>query len=89
MWSAMKHYSEKGKKAMDLGRNSLENQGLRKYKNTWGADEKLTHYHRHDLKKNQTIIMKDDVYGWHNAIFTRLPISVTKMIGSILYKHIA
>lgn len=89
MWQAMKHYSERGTKNMDLGRNSLTNTGLRKYKNTWGPKERLTFYHRYCLKTGETTKMTDDVYGWHNKIFANLPISLTRLAGNLLYKHIA
>jgi CelD/BcsL family acetyltransferase involved in cellulose biosynthesis len=89
MWAAMEHYSQKGFKAMDLGRNSLDNQGLRKYKNTWGPTERITYYHRYDLKNDRIIKMTDDVYGWHNKIFANLPIPLTRLAGSLLYRHIA
>ncbi len=89
MWTAMKHFSERGFQAIDLGRNSLENQGLRKYKNTWGPKEQITYYHRYDLKTDSVIKMSDDVYGWHNKIFANLPIALTRLAGKLLYKHIA
>lgn len=89
MWAAMKHYSERGFNVMDLGRNSLENQGLRKYKNTWGPSERITYYHRYNLKTDTIMKMSDDVYGWHNKIFANLPLSLTRLAGKILYRHIA
>lgn len=89
MWSAMKLYSKRGFKRMDLGRNSISNAGLRRYKLSWGATEDVVSYHRYDLKKNRTIPMKDDVFGWHNAVFKRLPDPVLKLAGRLLYKHIA
>lgn len=89
MWNALKHYSELGFESIDLGRNSIANSGLRRYKQSWGAKEKIVHYHRYDLKKNVTIPMTDDVFGWHNSIFKRLPNSLLKLAGRLLYKHIA
>lgn len=89
MWHAMKHYSEKGLAQMDLGRNSLDNEGLRKYKLSWGSVERTTHYHRYDLKKNTTMQMNDEVYGWHNKVFSNLPIPLTRLAGRLLYRHIA
>lgn len=74
---------------MDLGRNSLSNEGLRKYKNTWGPEERLTHYYRYDLKQKKAAPMSDDVYGWHNKVFRKLPRPLAQLAGRILYKHIA
>ncbi|MBK1876620.1 lipid II:glycine glycyltransferase FemX [Pelagicoccus mobilis] len=89
MWQAMKHYAERNFQSMDLGRNSLNNAGLRKYKNTWGSKERLTYYHRYDLKQEKAIPMSDDVYGWHNKVFSKLPRPLAQLAGTILYKHIA
>lgn len=89
MWAAMKYFSENGVGQMDLGRNSLENQGLRRYKRSWGSKEYITSYLRLDLRTDKTIPMSDDVYGWHNRLFHNLPLSLNKIIGKLLYKHIA
>ncbi|EDY80428.1 hypothetical protein VDG1235_42 [Verrucomicrobiia bacterium DG1235] len=89
MWNALKLYSERGFDYIDLGRNSLENEGLRKYKLSWGSEERITHYHRYDLKNDSIMTMSDDVYGWHNAIFGKLPKPLAQLTGSLIYKHIA
>lgn len=89
MWTALERYAQRGFASMDLGRNSLENDGLRRYKLSWGASERLTHYHRLDLKTGQTMRMSDDVYGWHNRIFAQLPRPLARLAGALLYKHIA
>lgn len=89
MWTAIETYSNRGFKEIHLGRNSLGNQGLRKYKLSWGSKEGLTRYHRYDLKKDQISSMTDDAYGWHNKFFKLLPSPLAKLAGSILYRHIA
>lgn len=89
MWSAMKHYSERGFQMLDLGRNSIENQGLRRYKQSWGGSESIVHYHRFDLKKNAAVEMRDEVFGWYNTIFKRLPNPMLQLAGRLLYRHIA
>lgn len=89
MWSAIKHYSEKGYQLLDLGRNSIENSGLRRYKQSWGGSESIIHYHRFDLNKNATVEMRDEVFGWYNAIFKRLPNPILQLAGRLLYRHIA
>ncbi len=89
MWSAIEWAAKNGFTEMHLGRNSINNHGLRKYKLTWGATEGRASYHRYNLKTNQIAKMTDDVYGWHNQIFARLPQPLAKLAGSLLYKHIA
>lgn len=89
MWSALRRYSELGFDSIDLGRNSITNSGLRRYKLSWGPTESIVNYHRYDLKKNVTIPMNDDVFGWHNDVFKRLPNPILKLAGRLLYRHIA
>ena len=89
MWTALERYAQQGFAEMHLGRNSLENQGLRRYKLSYGSNEGITNYHRLDLRTNTISQMTDDVYGWHNRIFAALPIPLARLAGSLLYKHIA
>ncbi len=89
MWNAMKYFSERGFEKMDLGRNSLENESLRKYKQTYGPTERLTSYLRYNLKSDTIEKMTDDVYGWHNKFFRILPRPLAQLAGKLIYKHIA
>ena len=90
MWTALEHYSQQGFLKMDFGRNSLKNQeGLRKYKLNYGASEQVIHYLRYNLKTNKAVAMSDDVFGWHNKLFANLPISLNRLAGKFLYRHIA
>ena len=87
MWAAIKECARRGAKHLDLGRTSLGNEGLRKFKLGWGAVEHKIEYVKFDLKKNEFVTDADGVSGWHTRVFRRLPIFLSRAIGGILYKH--
>jgi hypothetical protein len=89
MWTAIKELVRRGAKHLDLGRTSLDNEGLRKFKLGWGAEEDRIEYIKFDLNKNEFVTDKDETSGWHTRVFRRLPIVLSRAIGAMLYKHSA
>jgi hypothetical protein len=89
MWEAIKWLANKGMKTLRFGRTSEANEGLRRYKLGWGAEEYRINYFKYDLRKNALVTEKDAATEWHNQIFRSLPIFFLRWTGSILYKHIA
>ena len=86
-WAALKHYQQLGCTAIDLGRTSLRNEGLRRFKEGWGATEYPIQYAKYDLQKNQFVKEKDFVDGWYNWAFRLSPRWVSAIIGKTLYKY--
>ena len=89
MWSAFQDYGSKGFQLLDLGRTSLRNQGLRRFKLGWGTNETQINYFKYDYRLRDFTSARDDSSGWHTRFFQRIPRPIAKIIGSILYKHIA
>jgi hypothetical protein len=87
MWTAIRWLAQQGATQLNLGRTSLANEGLRRFKLAWGAVEKKIDYVKFDLRENRFVIEQDEASGWHNRIFRMLPISLSRMTGQILYKH--
>jgi lipid II:glycine glycyltransferase (peptidoglycan interpeptide bridge formation enzyme) len=87
MWEAIKWYSQNQYTSLCFGRTELENTGLRQYKMGWGAQEKIIEYFRYDLQKGTYIRNYQKTSRWYNAIFNNVPIGLSRIIGSILYKH--
>jgi len=87
MWEAIKTYAEKGYKNLSLGRTSLYNEGLRRFKLGWGSKEDILHYYRYNLIKEQFVVKRSNETGIHNTIFRNMPIVLSRFIGSKLYKH--
>jgi hypothetical protein len=87
MWEAIKWYTRNGYKSLCFGRTEPENQGLMQFKNGWGAKEYLIHYYKYDLLKEAFVQDSSRVTGFHNKIFSHMPIPLLKMTGAFLYKH--
>jgi hypothetical protein len=89
MWEAIKWLARNGVKILDLGRTSIANEGLRRFKLNWGAQEQKIEYFKYDLRRDIFVTDTDAATGWYNRVFRVLPIGVSRMIGATLYKHLA
>jgi hypothetical protein len=87
MWEAIKCQREQGFEALNLGRTEHGNQGLLQFKRGWGAEERLLKYYRYDFKKEAFLGSHAKAGGSHNKIFSRAPIPLLRVFGSLLYKH--
>ncbi|MGH7952850.1 MAG: lipid II:glycine glycyltransferase FemX [Limisphaerales bacterium] len=87
MWEAIKCLSRRGVKKMDLGRTSVKNEGLRRFKSGWGAEEKTIEFFKYDLRQNTFVADRDESCGWHNRVFRSLPSFASRLIGKALYRH--
>jgi len=89
MWEAIRLLAKEGRESLDFGRTSLGNEGLRRFKLGWGAAEAACHYYRFDLARHRFAAASDRETGWHNHLFRALPLSLSRLAGRLLYKHIA
>jgi Acetyltransferase (GNAT) domain len=89
MWEAIKRLARHGVRTLDLGRTSVANEGLRRFKLNWGAREYKVEYVKYDLKKNAFVTETDAATGWHNHVFRALPLGLSRAIGAALYRHLA
>jgi hypothetical protein len=87
MWEAIKWYLRNGMKKLHLGRTSLANEGLRRFKLGWGAAEEKIEYFKYDLRTEKFVTDSDEAFGWHNRIFQWLPGFASRMAGNMLYRH--
>ena len=87
MWEAIKWYAHKGAKKLHLGRTSMANEGLRRFKLGWGASEEKIEYFKYDFRKKTFVTDSDKAFGWHNRIFQSLPGFMSRITGNVLYRH--
>jgi len=87
MWEAIKHYAREGFETLEFGRTSLINQGLQKYKLSWGASEYRIDYVRQDMRTGAFAVVGDAASGLHTRVLALLPDPAFKLLGSALYKH--
>ncbi|HXB58411.1 MAG TPA: hypothetical protein VNU95_02550, partial [Candidatus Acidoferrales bacterium] len=87
MWEAIRCFLRRGTKKLDLGRTSINNEGLRKFKLSWNAQEKSIGYFRFSIPQEKFVSAPDESTGWHNRVFNALPSFVSRTIGNLLYRH--
>lgn len=88
MWQAIRWHVANGFEDLDFGRTSLANEGLRTFKLHWGAKERRIDYFRYDLRSSTFSTVRDEASGWHNRFFSRLPVSLSRLAGALLYRHV-
>jgi hypothetical protein len=89
MWEAIRRLARHGARTLDMGRTSVGNEGLRRFKLNWGVREYQIEYVKYDLRQNAFVTEKDAATGWHNLVFRVLPLGLLRMIGGALYRHLA
>jgi CelD/BcsL family acetyltransferase involved in cellulose biosynthesis len=89
MWHAIQWYARAGFDRLDFGRTEKANEGLRRFKLGWGASEHLINYFKYDLRAQRFIAGKDGASLLRERVFKRIPIPIARMIGSVLYRHVA
>jgi hypothetical protein len=87
MWEAIKWHARHGARTLHLGRTSLWNDGLRRFKLGWGAREERIEYVKYDLGAGRFVCDRDESTGWHTRIFQRMPIRLSRWLGAALYRH--
>ena len=89
MWEGIKYYASRGFRTLHLGRTSLSSEGLRRFKLGWGTREHSIEYFKYDLRKSAFVTDRDKASGWYNRLFAALPLSLSRLLGAVLYRHVA
>lgn len=84
-WTAIRWGCENGYEIFDFGKTANSNQGLKKFKSRWGADEVALTYSHLPLSP------QSDSNGIYmrvmNALIRNSPIWVCRIMGEVLYRH--
>jgi hypothetical protein len=89
MWEAIRRLAAHGFASLNLGRTSLANEGLRRFKLSWGASESRVDYYKYDFRRGSFAEDRDRATGWQTRIFQLLPNSVFRWVGALLYPRLA
>jgi len=89
MWEAIRWYRQKGYKEFCFGRTESINQGLREYKLGYGASEYDLPYYKYNLSKDRGVARKaEDYSGRLERYYRKVPIPISRIVGTLLYRHI-
>jgi hypothetical protein len=89
MWEGIKWFHRNGYAGMSLGRTEIENGGLRRFKKGWTSKEETLYYYRYNVPEARFVSERSRVRGLHNSIFRRMPISLLRIAGKLLYRYAA
>jgi hypothetical protein len=89
LWQAIKRFASNGFDRLHLGRTSLVNEGLRRFKLGFGAQEERIEYYKYDFVKQTFVSEIDNSTGWFNWAFRRMPLPMLQLAGEVLYPHLS
>ncbi len=88
MWRGIQFLARNAAEKLHFGRTACENDGLRRFKLSWGTEEETIDYFRIDSSGGQCLIAAPHHSGFHKRIFGRLPLAFNRLAGSIIYPHL-
>jgi hypothetical protein len=89
MWEAIKHCVELGCSSLHLGRTSQGQEGLRRFKLGFGAQEQNINYYKYDFAKQAFVSGADLATNRLTAIFRHFPPPLFRLAGRLLYPHLS
>lgn len=87
MWETIKRFVGEGCCQLCFGRTERENKGLRQFKSGWGAKEHVINYYHYDIVSDTCLPGKRGISRAASRLFASLPLSVSRAIGALLYRH--
>ena len=89
MWHAIQYGCEKGYKFFDSGRASPDNLGLMRFKRSWGMQEiDLPYYYWPTVKGATSTEERSLKYKMITSLMRRMPTTISRVAGELLYKHL-
>src|SRR5438270_13544953 len=87
MSAGKKNLADAGAEILHFGRTEKENEGLRRFKLSWGATEEEIRYARFEMASGSWTHSRDSRSTLHQHIFRALPASLNRLAGAIIYTH--
>ncbi len=88
-WRVITWGIEQGYTALDFGRTSPDNEGLIRYKNMWGMEDRELPYFYYPRVKGAASTKESGLgYRLATSMWRRLPLPLMEVSSSILYKHL-
>ncbi len=88
LWKTIQFLTEAGAHTLHLGRTSLDNNGLRRFKLGWAVTEQMLQYFRFDVTSNSWLNNQSLPGTWHKKIFGRLPLKLNQLAGAMIYPQL-
>lgn len=89
MWESIKRCCRSGITRLHLGRTSLSQEGLRRFKLGFGAQEEVIAYSRYDFKRAAFVQSADLAQTRLKAVFRHMPSPLLRLVGTLVYPWFA
>ncbi|MBN1308721.1 MAG: GNAT family N-acetyltransferase [Chitinispirillaceae bacterium] len=87
LWEAIKKYNDLGYEKLCLGRTEASHSGLLQFKAGWGAEQYTVRTYIFDVARDKFIRTDLKTSGIHNAFFSRMPVSLLRLLGTLFYRY--
>jgi hypothetical protein len=88
MFEGIRYLADAGAEALHFGRTDKENNGLRRFKLSWGATEEEINYARFEMASGSWEHSRDSRSTLHKRVFRALPASLNRLAGAMIYPHL-
>ena len=89
MWRAIEHLASLEFHSLHLGRTDLSDEGLRRFKRSWGTSEHMLEYRRfQDDTASTNPRLLPRAHGLYTRVFRNLPLTVNRIVGKAVYPHL-
>ena len=88
-WNCLRYACEQGYRIFDFGRSTV-GEATFKFKEQWGAQPVCHYWHYHLTEQNTIPVLNPQNPKFRLAIniWRRLPLSVTRLLGPAIIKHL-
>jgi hypothetical protein len=89
-WEGIRYLAQNGAETLHFGRTSLKNEGLRRFKVQWGTVEETIEYFNFNTRTGGWVSdrARGTASGFRSVIFSKLPLTLTRLAGAIIYPHL-
>ncbi len=87
MWEAIRYFAANGYRELCFGRTDIDDEGLRRFKNSWGTKEEPLDYYRYDLANGRFLSHVTLRGSGAGHILSKLPVPLLRAAGTLLYRH--
>lgn len=87
-WEMIKKFVNQGYKRLSYGRSELDNEGLRKFKLSWGTTETMLNYYKYDFSLQRFVTDSGTTVRSYIPYLKKLPTPALKLIGKVGYKYL-
>ena len=88
MSEAIKNLADGGAEILHFGRTEKENEGLRRFKLSWGATEEEISYARFEMGSGSWKGAQPAGSRLYKHVFRALPASLNRLAGAMIYPHL-